>query len=227
MISVIVNGAQGKMGRVASAALLADPRFSLLAQLGREDDLAAHLQQHQPAVVVDLTLPDCVFANASTIIAAGARPVIGTSGLTAEQIDSLTTLAAERQCGGIIAPNFSIAALLMMRFAQQAAKWFPEVDIVELHHQQKVDTPSATAIKTAQMIKSSCATAKVNIDSVRLPSIFAHQAVILQGEAETLTLKHDAEDRSCMMPGLLRCCEFVMQVDRLYYGLEHALEFDA
>ena len=225
MITVIVNGARGKMGQAASAALLADPRFSLLAQLGHEADLTAQLAQYQPDVVVDLTLPDCVYANAKVIIESGARPVIGTSGLTEQQIQSLTTLAAERQCGGIIAPNFSIAAVLMMRFAEQAAKWLPAVDIIELHHQQKVDAPSATAIKTAQMIKSSCATADVNIDSVRLPTIFAHQAVLLKGEAETLTIKHDAEDRSCMMPGMLRCCEFVMQVDRLYYGLEHALNW--
>ena len=225
MITVIVNGARGKMGQAACAALLADPRFSLLAQLGREDNFAAQLEQHQPDVVVDLTLPDCVYANAKLIIESGARPVIGTSGLTEQHIQSLTFLAQERQCGGIIAPNFSIAAVLMMRFAEQAAQWLPAVEIVELHHQQKVDAPSATAIKTAQMIKSSCAKAKVNIDSVRLPSIFAHQAVMLQGEAETLTIKHDAEDRSCMMPGMLRCCEFVMQVNRLYYGLEHALNW--
>ena len=149
MISVIVNGAWGKMGQAASAALLTDPRFSLSAQLGRESDLATELAQHQPDVVVDLTLPDCVYTNAKLIIESGARPVIGTSGLTEQQIQNLTSLAAERQCGGIIAPNFSIAAVLMMRFAEQAAKWFPAVEIVEARQVVSLTGSNTTVAVTA------------------------------------------------------------------------------
>ena len=153
-IKIIVNGAKGKMGRIAVAAVNSKPEFNLVAETGRNDDLAQVIKSHQANIVIDFTVPDSAFNNANQIINAGARPVIGTTGLTAEQITQLTSQCAEKKLGGIIVPNFSLGAVLMMRYAQDAAKYLPEVEIIEMHHPQKLDAPSGTAIKTAQMMSA-------------------------------------------------------------------------
>lgn len=242
-ISVIVNGAYGKMGSLACETLKKDPNFKLAATLGRDDDLYEAIHQHEAKVVVDLTRADSVFENSLKIIKAGACPVIGTSGLLEEQIQVLKEQCELKKLGGIIVPNFSIGAILMMRFAKIAAAFLPEVEIIEYHHQQKLDAPSGTAMKTADMIAKSRAEGRnelalkevipgarggveqdIHIHAVRLPGFIARQDIIFGALGETLTLSHNSIDRISFMPGLVLACNKVTKLDSLYYGLESLLE---
>ena len=243
-IKVIVNGALGKMGQTTVNAISQDNDFTLVDQLSRNDDLSSAIAHHQADIVIDFTLPDCVFENTLTVIEAGARPVVGASGLTLDQIAQLNQLCQEKKRGAIIAPNFSIGAILMMRYAQEAAKYFSDVEIIEMHHPQKVDAPSGTAKKTAELIASTKekknTSAKIDqslhnnaargehyhdipVHSVRLTGYFASQKVIFGGPGEIFTLSHDAVDRNSMMPGVLFSCRKVMTLDHLVYGLDNIL----
>lgn len=242
---VIVNGAQGKMGRLACETINNHPLFQLVAGLGRHDNLKQAITDTKAQIVIELTCADCVYENSLTIINSNAHPVIGTSGLLPPQIEHLQSLSAEKKWGGIIVPNFSIGAILMMHFAAKAAKFLPEVEIVEAHHQQKLDAPSGTALKTAEMIDAARQDKKnalplkallegargashcnVNIHSLRLPGILAQQQVIFGNLGETLTLTHNSIDRSSFMPGLLLACEKVQHLDKLYYGLDYLLAIE-
>lgn len=236
---VIVNGANGKMGQIAVAAVNAAPGLTLVAQNNRSDDLTRAIKTHAADIVIDFTTPQAVFANAQIIINAHARPIIGTTGLTREQIEILTHQCAEKKLGGIIAPNFSVGAVLMMKYAKDAARYFPQVEIVEMHHPKKLDAPSGTAIKTAQMMaeerKLSRATpAKlgpargethdgIQIHSLRLPGFYSHQTVIFGDTGEVLTLCHQGIDRQCCLPGITLACEKVISLNKLVYGLENIL----
>lgn len=239
---VIVNGAQGKMGMLACKTIQEHPDFLLVASLGRNDDLVDAISSTQAEIVIDLTRADCVYENSLTIIQHGAHPVIGTSGLLEEDIQTLRQLCHEYKRGGIIVPNFSISAVLMMRFAADAARLLPDVEIIEAHHPQKLDAPSGTAIKTAELIAAARSQIKtkqplkellpgargavhhdVNIHSLRLPGILARQQVIFGNTGETLTITHDTIDRASFMPGLILACQQVQKLDGLYYGLEHVL----
>ena len=241
-IRVIVNGARGKMGSLACETIGKHPSFELVAGLGRSDDLQTAIKETKAQIVVELTRADCVYANSLAIINHNAHPVIGTSGLLPLQIQKLQRLCVEKKLGGIIVPNFSIAAVLMMRFAAVAARFFPEVEIIEAHHQQKLDAPSGTALKTAEMIAEGRANKKnelplkelvsgargasyhdVNIHSLRLPGVLARQQVIFGHVGETLTIAHDSIDRSSFMPGLILACERVQQLNTLLYGLDPLL----
>ena len=241
--TVIVNGARGKMGALASETLAQHPDFHLVACLGREDDLQRAIRETKAQIVIDLTTANSVYENTLTIIANNAHPVIGASGLTPTQIEELQRLCSEKKLGGIVVPNFSIGAVLMMRFAEIAARYFPEVEIVEAHHQQKVDAPSGTAMKTAELIHAARRCDKqqlpltelipgargatyhgIPIHSLRLPGILARQQVIFGGIGETLTLSHDSIDRASFMPGLVLACQYVQKTNTLCYGLEHVLE---
>lgn len=241
-IRVIVNGANGKMGSLASETLNNHSEFELVAKLGRHDDLAQVINETKAQIVVDLTRADSVYSNCLTIMKQGARPVIGTSGLLPKQIEELTKFCEKSDLGGIIVPNFSISAVLMMLFAAKAAEYFSEVEIIETHHQQKLDAPSGTALKTAEMIAAARKNPKnklklkelipgarggthcdINIHSVRLPGVLARQQVIFGNTGETLSITDDSRDRSCFMPGVLLACEKVLTLDTLVYGLEHLL----
>ncbi|MCX7115700.1 MAG: 4-hydroxy-tetrahydrodipicolinate reductase [Gammaproteobacteria bacterium] len=243
LITVIVNGATGKMGRAACAALAQDERFEVVGQLGRQDDLAAAIAKTKAAVVLDLTRADVVYKNVLTIVNAGARPVVGTSGLTDIQRETLIKHCEVAGLGGLIVPNFSLGVLLMMHFAKKAAQFFPDVEIIEMHHAQKIDAPSATAIKTAHLIaearKQPLVAAQGNaayeasrgerfddipIHAIRLPGVLAKQSVIFGGLGEQLTVMHESMDRQCFMPGVLLACEKVMSLKTLKYGLEHVIE---
>lgn len=239
---VIINGSAGKMGVLACEAVKNHHEFALVAQLGRQDNLAQVIQDTKAQIVIDLTRADSVYQNSLTIIQHGARPVIGTSGLLQEQIQELTALCETQSLGGIIVPNFSISAVLMMLFAAKAAEYFTEVEIIETHHQQKLDAPSGTAIKTAEMIAAARNKPKnklnlhelipgarggehcgVNIHSIRIPGVLAHQQVIFGNSGETLSITDNCIDRSCFMPGVILACQKVMQLNSLVYGLEHVL----
>jgi 4-hydroxy-tetrahydrodipicolinate reductase len=247
MIRVLVNGARGKMGQETVKAITQYPQlFQLVGQNHSSDQLVENIKNSQAQVVVDFTNATSGYENTKTIIESGAHPVIGTSGFTQEQVHALQQLSKAKKLGGIIAPNFSIGAVLMMKFAQEAARYFPQVEIIELHHDAKQDSPSGTAIKTAEMMNavrnaaSTPASIKVEekqiipgarganlngvaIHSVRLPGLVAHQEVIFGGTAETLTIRHDTIHREAFMPGVCLACQKVIELDELVYGLEGIL----
>lgn len=240
---VIVNGAHGSMGSLACKTIQSHPDFELVGALSRQDNLSRAIAESHAEIVVDFTRADSAYDNCLNIIESGAHPVIGTSGLVEEQIQALKKRCEEKRLGGIIVPNFSIGAVLMMRFSEKAARFFPEVEIVEAHHQQKLDAPSGTAMKTAEMIASARRLKKnelalreivpsarggtyqnVNIHSLRLPGVIARQQVIFGSSGETLTIAHESIDRASFMPGVILACQHVMQFDSLHYGLECLFE---
>jgi 4-hydroxy-tetrahydrodipicolinate reductase len=241
-IRVIVNGASGRMGKTTVNAIRSDNALELVGETHNTEDLKKAIQAKQADVVVDFTNASVVFENSNTIIAGGAHPVIGTSGLLPEQIQALQKICAEKQHGGIIAPNFCIAALLMMRFSEQAAHYFSEVEIIETHHEKKLDAPSGTAIKTAEMI--ACARKiqplpktihetlpgargalknQIPIHALRLPGFLAKQEVIFGHLGGNLVITHETIDRNAFMPGVLLACKKVMGLKKLIYGLESLL----
>ncbi len=241
-IKVIVNGAAGKMGQLACETLRSHADFEFLAGLGRTDDLAQAIIDLNAHVVVDLTRADSVYQNSLTIIEQGACPVIGTSGLLEPEIKELSRRCEVQQLGGLIVPNFSIAAVLMMRFAKEAAHYLPNVEIIEAHHPAKAEAPSGTAIKTADLIAKARSASPdvshseeilegalgtlyqgVRIHSVRLPGTLAEQDVIFGQTGETLTLRHQTIDRISFMPGLRLACQKVRSLNTLVYGLDHIL----
>lgn len=240
MIKIIVNGATGKMGSTTVNAIKNESDFKLVAELDSSRDLSSEIKTHQPDIVIDFTSAHCVYENSLKIIEHGARPVIGSSGLTDEQIQRLCDLCQQKNLGGIIAPNFSIGAILMMRFAKEAANHFQHAEIIELHHAEKKDAPSGTAMKTAKMIadvrKNENAECKelitgalgakhhnIPVHSIRLPGLLAHQEVIFGGLGETLTIRHDSTDRQGFMPGVILACRKAMHLNHLIYGLENLL----
>ncbi|MER2077984.1 4-hydroxy-tetrahydrodipicolinate reductase [Psychrobacillus psychrotolerans] len=253
VIKVAVAGPRGKMGREAVATVIKNEKFLLVAVLDYKQEaecigdnipiftsLDLLIEQTEPDVLVDLTIPSAVFEHAMTALDYGVRPVIGTTGFTDLQLDTLRNKVEEVQVGCIIAPNFSIGAVLMMKFAQTAAKYLPNVEIIEMHHDQKVDAPSGTAIKTAQMIQQTRSSMEqghpgeeeiipgargakmdgMHIHSVRLPGLVAHQQVLLGGEGQLLTLRHDSFDRASFMSGIVLSINEIMERDVLIYGLE-------
>lgn len=241
-IRIIVNGASGRMGQQTVQAINDDPTLELVSSCRRGDDLSAAIQAEQPDVVVDFTTAEVAHDFAQLIIEHNVRPVIGTSGLTETQITALQTQCKDKQLGGVIAPNFSLGAVLMMQFAKQAARYLPDVEVVELHHPGKIDSPSGTAMKTAELIAESQpdltarpsekeatpgargATHKgVHIHAIRLPGLIAHQQVLFGGHHETLSIRHDSLSRESFMPGVRLACKQVMQLNELVYGLEHLL----
>ncbi len=242
-IPVLVNGAKGRMGIQVVQTVQAEEGLELAGQTDLGDDLAQAIKEAGAQVVIDFTHPDAAFGNAEAIVNAGVHPVVGTTGFTEPQIEILQAMCAERKLGGLIAPNFAIGAVLMMRFAAEAAKFLPHVEIIELHHDGKAEAPSGTAIKTAQMIAEARPEAPppkveekeldagargtknypVPIHSVRLPGHVAHQETILGGQGETLRLRHDSISRECFMPGVVLAVKKVVGLERLYYGLEHLL----
>lgn len=242
-IKVLVNGAFGRMGQLSAKAISEHPQLELVGQTGREYDLAKSIIDSGAEVVVDFTHPSSVFDNTCTIIAAGARPVVGTSGLTKQQIKILRQKCLEAQLGGMIVPNFSLGAVLMMKYAKEIVKYIPQVEIIEMHHEGKADSPSGTSLRTAEMLseanphlnqpsKPSHETVagargaqyyQVPIHAIRLPGIVAQQQIIFGAHGETLSLHHQTTDRSCFMPGVCLACEKVMQLKELMYGLEDIL----
>lgn len=240
--NVLVNGANGRMGQTAVTAIENDPNLNLVGAIGKQDNLQKSISTLKPDVVVDLTTAHSVYENTKIIIDANCHPVIGTSGLTIEQLQQLQQTCVEKKLGGAVIPNFSIGAVLMMNMAAQAAKFFSYVEIVEQHHEKKIDAPSGTAIKTADVIKqarqaepnypdckeilagSRGATQEgIHIHAVRLPGLVAKQQVIFGGNSETLTIEHNSIDRQSFMPGLLLACKQVSQLKELIYGLDRLL----
>lgn len=248
-IRILVNGAFGRMGLMTVKTINEHPEFELVGQTGREYDLKKSIQDSHADVVIDFTNPTCVFNNAKTIIETGARPVIGTSGLKADEIKKLQKMATEAKVGGIIAPNFSLGAVLMMKHAKDIARYMPQVEIIEMHHTNKMDSPSGTSIRSAEILAEIISSQKnaaktptknaekiatipgargadvngVAIHSVRLPGFLAQQKIIFGNSGETLTISHNSIDRESFMPGVCLACEKAMTLTELVYGLEEIL----
>jgi 4-hydroxy-tetrahydrodipicolinate reductase len=272
-IPVIVNGAAGKMGREVIKAVAQAPDLILMGALdtspehqGKDAGELAGLseplevpitnqlepmlgyvageRQMAPGVMVDFTHPDSVYNNIRSAIAYGIRPVVGTTGLSPEQIQDLTDFAEKASTGCLLIPNFSIGMVLLQQAAVTASKYFDHVEIIELHHNQKADAPSGTAIQTAQLLaefgktfnppqveetekipgaRGSLADEGIRIHSVRLPGLIAHQEVIFGAAGQIYTLRHDTSDRACYMPGVLLAIRKVNGLKSLVYGLEKIL----
>jgi 4-hydroxy-tetrahydrodipicolinate reductase len=245
-MKVAVLGAKGRMGTEASAAIRDAKDLELVAQLDLGDSLD-QLVTSGAQVVVDFTHPDAVMKNLEFAITNGINVVVGTTGFDDAKLAKLKTLlAANPKVGALIAPNFALGAVLMMQFSQVAAKYFESVEIIELHHANKVDAPSGTAIRTAQMItdvrkqnskaampdatKDAIAGARgatvgdVPIHSVRSHGYVAHQEVIFGDPGETLSIRHDSINRAGFMPGVLLGVREVVKHPGLTVGLEKYME---
>lgn len=174
-------------------------------------------------VVVDFTTPDSAFPNARACIDAGVHAVVGTTGMTDGQIEKLRELAKNGAANCLVAPNFALGAVLMMEAAKMIARHMPNCEIVELHHRQKLDAPSGTAKRTAELIERASGCDSVPIHSIRLPGLVAHQEIIFGGEGETLTVRHDSISRESFMPGVLLAIRKVGEISGLVIGLEELL----
>ncbi|MBP9726325.1 MAG: 4-hydroxy-tetrahydrodipicolinate reductase [Gammaproteobacteria bacterium] len=224
--TILINGAFGRMGQLACATIEKHPNFTLIAKTGRNDDLNHALATYCPDIVLDLTNATCVWENAQIMLQHRAFPIIGASGLKKEQIDCILSKSNEVSLGGLIIPNFSLGAVLQMRCAEQVARYFAKAEIIEAHHEKKLDAPSGTALATAARIEkvhptSAC---KTPIHSVRLPGLVAQQEIIFGAEAETLSIVHNVLNREAYMPGLILACQKVTSFNRMYYGLDICLE---
>jgi 4-hydroxy-tetrahydrodipicolinate reductase len=242
MIKVGVLGARGRMGAEVVKAVTEAADLELVAALDLGDSLET-LKSSGAQVVVDFTTPDSVMANLEFLANNGIHAVVGTTGFDATRIATLEKLAAANPSVGIlIAPNFAIGAVLMMEFATKAAKYFESAEIIELHHPNKVDAPSGTAARTAELMSKARKEAglgampdatttsldgargatlgDIPVHSVRLRGLIAHQEVLLGGLGETLTIRHDSLDRAGFMPGVLLGVRSVISKPGLTFGLE-------
>jgi 4-hydroxy-tetrahydrodipicolinate reductase len=216
MIRVAVAGAAGRMGQTVCAAVEAEDDLQLTGRADPVLDTAVADVLGDADVLVDFTRPDTALDNARAALAAGVHVVIGTSGF---DLDGLREAAADARANAFFAPNFAIGAVLMMRFAAEASRIMQRAEIIELHHEAKLDAPSGTAARTAELMEGD-----VPIHSVRLPGIVADQEVILGDVAQTLTIRHATTDRTSFMPGVLLAIRRVADLpESPTVGLEHLL----
>lgn len=232
MIRVAVAGALGRMGRVAIKATTESAGMEYVGGFARArvpeerlyNDLQELFDSARPDVLVDMTIHPASVEIAMEAVAHGVRPVVGVSGWEQSERDVLDRMARERGIGAMIVPNFSIGAVLMMRFAQDAARFFPSVEIVEMHHDQKKDAPSGTARITAERIAAHSTHAEVPIHSVRLRGLLAHQEVLFGNTGEVLTIRHDSLARDSFAPGIAAAISGVMTTTGLVVGLDRMLD---
>jgi 4-hydroxy-tetrahydrodipicolinate reductase len=209
-VCAAVDGA-GDMDLVARA----DPQLGV--------PLADALADAAPDVVVDFSVPSSAFDNARLCIERDTHVVVGTTGIAADELARLRELASRATANCFVAPNFAIGAVLMMEAAKLAAAHMPDCEIIELHHEQKLDAPSGTAKRTAELIAAAGGRSDVPIHSVRLPGLVAHHEVIFGGLGQTLTIRHDSISRESFMPGVLLAVRKVGGLDGLVVGLENLL----
>jgi 4-hydroxy-tetrahydrodipicolinate reductase len=218
VINVAVSGAAGRMGETVCRAVEGADDMALVGRADPQLETALVDVVGDADVVVDFSTPDTALGNARECLEAGVHCVMGTSGADFSELEGVGSANL------FVAPNFAIGAVLMMKFAVQAAEHMPECEIVELHHDRKVDAPSGTAARTAELISEAGGRVHEPIHSVRLPGLVAHQEVIFGGAGQTLTIRHDSIDRESFMPGVLLAVRRVGELDRSpVIGLEQLL----
>jgi 4-hydroxy-tetrahydrodipicolinate reductase len=242
-IRVGVAGALGRMGRSVCVSVMGAPDMELVGGFDRTrvgedlraavglyadagriyDDLAEFYEEAKPEVVVDFTVYPITVEVAREAVARGVSPVVGATGWTEEDEKSFASVCAEHGIGAALVPNFALGAVMMMRFAEEAARYFPTCEIVELHHDRKLDKPSGTAKLTARRI-TAVAGRDVPVHSVRLRGLVAHQEVIFGNDGETLTIRHDSLSRDSFMAGVLLAIRGVRAKRELVVGLERFME---
>ena len=249
MINVAVCGSNGKMGKEVVRAVNEDNELTLVAQIdivdGEYSSIKDASAQKKIDVLVDFTQPKSIYENAQYCLNNEINIVIGTTGLSDEQIANLKSLSEKNKVSCLIAPNFSTGAVLMMMFAKQAAKYFDNAEIIELHHNQKKDAPSGTAVKTALMMseaseksfvtgncpetetikgaRGGISYSDIHIHSVRMPGYIASQEVLFGSSGQTFKIRHDSMNRECYMPGVLMAVKHVMTKPEFIYGLENIM----
>ncbi|MBQ8476105.1 4-hydroxy-tetrahydrodipicolinate reductase [bacterium] len=256
MIKTGVIGAAGKMGIQVVSAVLNDNETELVCAVDKfnkgkelspnvkiEDDIKTALTTAKPDIVVDFTQPDTIYNNIKIYQELKIKSVIGTTGLKDSELQEIEELSKKNNTGIIIAPNFSIGAILMMKFAAQASKYFSNAEIIEFHHNQKKDAPSGTAIKTAQLMAKNNTNFKlgncketetlqgarggncndIQIHAVRMPGFVASQEVIFGSDGQTLKIHHDTINRECYMSGVLLAVKHLYKNNTFIYGLENIL----
>ena len=242
-IRVLVNGARGRMGTLACDTVRSAADLLLVDETDLGDDLAERIRASNAAVVIDFTHHDVALACFRTIVEAGARPVSGTSGFGEAEIAEAGRILLEANAGGVIVPNFSLGAVMMMTFAATAARLFPHVEIIETHHDRKRDAPSGTAERTAEMVAAArgeppepkveeserfpgargARVRGVPVHSLRLPGALAHQEVLFSATGEILTIRHDSLSRDCFREGILLAVRSAPGAVGLVLGLEKLL----
>jgi 4-hydroxy-tetrahydrodipicolinate reductase len=224
MIRVVVSGAAGRMGATVCDAVEAAEDMELAGRADPSLGKALDEVLGDADVMVDFSTPEAAPANMRESVAAGVHAVVGTTGFDLEALRA--AVEGERRDGAnaFVAPNFAIGAVLMMQFAQRAAEHMPECEVIELHHASKVDAPSGTAKRTAELLADAGANVHGPIHSVRLPGLVAHHEVIFGGEGQTLSIRHDSTDRISFMPGVLLAVRRVGSLPRPFtVGLESLL----
>ena len=258
---VLVNGACGRMGQEVVKTVVKETEEELIGAYDKtnvgdnildivgiegktvliNDDLEEIIDQKQPDVIIDFTSPKVVMDNIKTGLGKGVHMIVGTTGITETDLKIIKDLTETHEANALIVPNFAIGAVLLMEFSREAAKYFEDVEIIELHHDQKMDAPSGTSVKTAELINENLEKSNknedqeyiekidgvrggnkedVHIHSVRLPGLVAHQEVIFGGEGQSLTLRHDSYDRKSFMPGVKLALDKIEEIDGMLYGLE-------
>lgn len=261
-IKVAVNGALGRMGQQVVQAVVADPDLELTAaadvkaerehisvpglhkKTPLQNSLTAVIEMYHPQVVVDFTVPEAAMGAARLALRNGACLVMGTTGLSEANLGEIDDLAKKHKKGAVVAANFAVGAVIMMHLAKVAAKYFDNAEIIELHHDKKLDAPSGTALATARAMLQSRGkpfsypgteketlkgtrggqTDGVAVHSVRLPGLVASQEVIFGALGQTLSIRHDTVSRESFMPGVILAVKEVMHVQGLVYGLERLLK---
>ncbi|WP_342432114.1 4-hydroxy-tetrahydrodipicolinate reductase [Neobacillus sp. FSL H8-0543] len=264
-VKIIIAGPRGRMGSEAVNLVINTEHFELTAVIDYKfggkllnevegfkkihnvpvySNIEECLQTETADVLIDLTTPEVGMHHARTALSYNVRPVVGTTGFSKMELEELEYICREKGLGCIIAPNFALGAVLMMKFSQMAGKYFNDIEIIELHHDQKLDAPSGTAVKTAEMIsaarspksqghpneKETISGARgaefdgMHIHSVRLPGLVAHQEVLFGSDGQTLSIRHDSYNRASFMSGVKIAVDTVMKLDTFVYGLENILE---
>jgi 4-hydroxy-tetrahydrodipicolinate reductase len=243
MIKVGVFGAKGRMGSTVCDVVVTDDELELVARVDIDDDPKAMVEAGVE-VAVDFTMPDAVKENVRFCLDNGIHAVVGTTGLSEDDLAEFATWVSSSKANVFVAPNFALGAVLMMRFAQQAAAHFKTAEIIERHHERKLDAPSGTALRTAQMMNEARSEQwetpsggtenpsgsrggdvdGIHVHSLRVPGSVAHQEVILGAPGETLTIRHDSLDRASFMPGVILAIKKVGGREGLTVGLENLLD---